>query len=162
MPATILALADAVVEQLNATTFSQLLTAVRHYQPVFELSEMTELLVSVVPRSVASKALDRNRNGFDYRIDVAVQKKTDMSQGALDALMALVEEIADHFRTQALAGFPHRPSVVISSSSPLATRRGQSATCGRRWRARRPTQRQLHFRLLRRRKATPPAGRGRA
>ncbi len=106
MAATILDIADAVVAQINATAFSQPVTAERHYQPRFELSEMTDLKVSVVPRSLASKTLDRNRDTFDYLIDVAVQKKTDMSQGALDALMALVEEIADHFRTQKLAGYP--------------------------------------------------------
>jgi hypothetical protein len=107
MPATILAIADAVVTQLNGTTFSQPVTAERHYQPKFELSEMTELKVSVVPRSLASKTLDRNRDTFDYLIDVAVQQKTDMSQASLDALMTLVEEIADHFRTQPLASFPN-------------------------------------------------------
>jgi hypothetical protein len=48
----------------------------------------------------------RNRDSFDYLIDVAVQKKTDMSRASLDALMTLVEEVADHFRTQPLAGFP--------------------------------------------------------
>jgi hypothetical protein len=103
--AVILDVADAVVAQLNATTFSQPLTAERHYQSKFELSEMTELKVSVVPRSLASKTLDRNRDTFDYLIDVAVQQKNDMSQTALDALMALVEEMADHFRTQPLAGY---------------------------------------------------------
>jgi hypothetical protein len=50
VPATILAIADAVVEQLNSASFSQALMAVRHYQPRFDLAEMTELKVSVVPR----------------------------------------------------------------------------------------------------------------
>jgi hypothetical protein len=104
--ATILDIADAVVAQLNATAFSQSVTAERHYQPQFELSEMTELRVSVVPRSVTSKGLDRSRDSFDYRIDVAVQQKLDPTPGNLDALMALVEEIADHFRSEPLAGYP--------------------------------------------------------
>jgi hypothetical protein len=106
MPATIVVLADAVVAELNATAFSQLVAAERHYLPQFELSEMTTLRVSVVPRSVASKTLDRNRDSFDYRIDVAVQQKLEPTPGNLDALMALVEEIADHFRSQPLAGYP--------------------------------------------------------
>src|SRR5262249_23566810 len=102
--AVILDIADAVVAQLNGTPFSQPLTAERHYQPKFELSEMTDPKVSVVPRSLSSKALDRNRDSFEYLIDIAVQKKTDMTQASLGALMSLVEEIADHFRTQPLAG----------------------------------------------------------
>lgn len=106
MPATIVQIADAVVAQLNATSFSQPLQAERHYLPQFELSEMTELRVSVVPRSVASKGHDRNRDSFDYRVDVAVQRKLDPTPGNLDALMVLVEEIADHFRSHPLAGYP--------------------------------------------------------
>ncbi len=113
--AVILDIADAVVEQLNGTPFSQPLTAERHYQPKFELSEMTELKVSVVPRSLASKTLDRNRDTFDYLIDVAVQQKTDMTPAALDALMGLVEEIADHFRRQPLAGYPQARCVEVKN-----------------------------------------------
>lgn len=116
MPATINAIADAVVEQLNATPFSQPVAAVRHYQPIFELSEMTELKVSVVPRSLTSKALDRNRDSFDYRIDVAVQRKIEPSLENLDALMALVEEIADHFRRQPLVGFPQARCTEVENA----------------------------------------------
>jgi hypothetical protein len=105
--AVILDIAESIVAQLNGGSFSQPLTAERHYQAKFELSEMTDLKVSVVPRSLASKTLDRNRDTFDYLIDVAVQQKTDMSQESLDALMTLVEEIADHFRTQPLASYPN-------------------------------------------------------
>ncbi|HID23431.1 MAG TPA: hypothetical protein EYP14_13680 [Planctomycetaceae bacterium] len=104
--AVILNIADAVVAELNAGTFSQPVTAVRHYQPKFELSEMAALHVSVVPRSLVSRSLDHSRESFDYQIDVAVQQKTDMSTASLDGLMGLVEEIADHFRTKPLAGYP--------------------------------------------------------
>jgi hypothetical protein len=45
--AVILDIADAVVAELNATAFSQPLTAERYYRPQFELSEMTELKVTV-------------------------------------------------------------------------------------------------------------------
>jgi hypothetical protein len=113
--ATILDIADAVVAQLNATAFSQPVTAERHYQPQFELSEMTELRMSVVPRSVTSKGLDRSRDSFDYRIDVAVQQKLDPTPGNLDALMALVEEIADHFRSEPLAGYPQARSTEVEN-----------------------------------------------
>jgi hypothetical protein len=118
--AVILDIADAVVAQLNAATFSQPVTAVRHFQPKFELSEMTDLKVSVVPRSLASKSLDRNRDSFDYLIDVAVQQKTDMSQAALDALMTLVEEIADHFRTQPLTTYPNARCTEVKNEPVYA------------------------------------------
>jgi hypothetical protein len=118
--AVILDIADAVVAQINAATFSQPVTAVRHFQPKFELSEMTELKVSVVPRSLASKSLDRSRDSFDYQIDVAVQQKTDMSQAALDALMTLVEEIADHFRTQPLTSYPNARCTEVKNEPVYA------------------------------------------
>jgi hypothetical protein len=118
--AVILDIADAVVAALNSGTFSQPVVAERHYQPRFELSEMTNLKVSVVPRSLSSRSLDRGRDSFDYQIDVAVQQKTDMSQAALDALMTLVEEIADHFRTQPLAGYPQARCTEVKNEPVYA------------------------------------------
>lgn len=105
--AVITDLADTVVAELNGASFSRPVAAERHYQPQFDLAEMTELRVSVVPRSLTSTALDRKRDGFDYQIDVAVQQKTDFSEESLDALMTLVEEIADHLRRQSLSDYPN-------------------------------------------------------
>ena len=51
MAATILAIADAVADELTGSVSSQPFEADRHYLPRFELAEMTELKVSVVPRS---------------------------------------------------------------------------------------------------------------
>jgi hypothetical protein len=120
MAATILAIADAVVDELNGSVFSWPLEAERHYQPLFELAEMTTLRVSVVPRSIASRGLDRNRDSFDYRVDVAVQQKLDPTPGNLDALMALVEEIADHFRSEPLSGFPQARCTEVENAPVYA------------------------------------------
>jgi hypothetical protein len=106
MPASIIAIADAVSAELNATSFSQAFTAARHYEPTFELSTMSTLRVSVVPRAMTSKTLDRSRDSFDFEIDVAVQKKTDPTLANLDELMALAEEIADHLRLNPLSTLP--------------------------------------------------------
>jgi len=108
-------IADAVVAELNAATFSVPLAAVRGYRPVFELGEMTALHVSVVPHGQSSKALDRNRDSFDYSVDVAVQQKVEPTNATLDALMMLVEEIADHFRRKALPGFPAAKCVEVKN-----------------------------------------------
>jgi hypothetical protein len=113
--ATIIQIADAVVAQLNAATFSQPLTAARLYAPSFELPDMETLHVTVVPRGIASTSLDRKRDSFSYDIDLAVQKKTDMAQASLDALMALVEEIADHFRAEPLGSFPAARCVDVKN-----------------------------------------------
>jgi len=113
--ATILTVADAVVAALNAGTFSKPVTAQRHYVPRFSLDEMDNLRVSVVPRGLASRAFDRNHNTFDYQIDVAVQQRTDVSQGSLDALMVLVEEIADFLRKTPLPGIANCKCVEIKN-----------------------------------------------
>ncbi len=100
-PSTLIAIADAVVDSLNETSgsgaFSQSLSAERHYQPVFDLPEMNDLHVSVVPKGVEVLASSRNQNQHDYAIDIGVQQKVADDTEA-DALMTLAEEIADHFR----------------------------------------------------------------
>ena len=105
--ATITDIADAVVAELNGHTFSQALTAVRYYRPVFDLGEMQTLHVSVVPKGVTIERADRSHNQYDFAIDVAVQKKFETGDAAeLDPLMALVEELADFFRLRRLATYP--------------------------------------------------------
>jgi hypothetical protein len=121
MPASIIAIADAVTAELSAATFSQPVTAVRHYLPSFELPEMSTLKVSVVPRSAVSTALDRNRYSYDYEIEVAVQQKTQPSLANLDALMALVEEIGDHLRRSPLPGLPEVRCVEVANAPVYAS-----------------------------------------
>ena len=105
--AVITDIADAVVAELNGGTFSQPFEAKRYYRPVFDLAEMSDLHVSVVPRGMTIERADRSRNQHDVQIDVAVQQKLRTADNAeLDALMALVEEIADFFRLRRLAEYP--------------------------------------------------------
>jgi len=105
--AEIVQVAEAVKESLNAASFSQPVNAERKYLPLFDLKDMKDLHVTVVPRGVAVSTLGRNRNQYDYQVDVAVQKKlADEGPLEVDPLMSLVEEIADHFRLKRLAGYP--------------------------------------------------------
>lgn len=101
----IIDIAEAVKTALNAHDFSEEFTAERHYQPVFDLAEMKDLHVSVVPNGMTTATLGRGRAQFDCRIDVAVQKKLkDCDNAEIDPLMALVDEIAEHFRAKRLDG----------------------------------------------------------
>jgi len=103
-------IADAVVAELNSPppgTFAQAFTAARHYRPQFDLAELKTLRVSVVPRKVEITSLMRSANQNDVSVDVAVQKKVSPDDTAeLDALMALVEQIADYFRLRRLTAVP--------------------------------------------------------
>ena len=117
--AAITEIADAVATALNDGEFSQDFEAVRHYLPTFELEEMKELHVTVVPRGVSISLLGRVYSQFDYRIDVAIQKRFEEGNPAqLDPLMTLVEEIADFFRFKRLPG-EQGPMWVHTENAPI-------------------------------------------
>ena len=99
--AVITDIADAVVAELNATQFSQPFEAKRCYLPRFDLAEMKDVHVTVVPKGVTVLPGTRAHNQHDYEVDVAVQKKA-ATDAEIDPLMRLVEEIADHFRGKRL------------------------------------------------------------
>ena len=104
---TVVEVAEAVKTALNAGAFSMPFTAERRYLPRFELEEMEELHVTVVPKGVELVQASRGRSQTDVKVDVAVQKKLEAADAAeLDPLMALVEEIAEHFKARRLPGMP--------------------------------------------------------
>ena len=106
--AVITDIADAVAAEINAGSFSQPVSATREYLPAFELADMQTLRVTVVPRSVTTLPGGRAHNQYDYAIDVAVQKKLDAADNAeIDALMTLVDELADHLRFKRLTDYPN-------------------------------------------------------
>lgn len=105
--AVITDIADAIVAELNGATFSQPVTAVRSYLPQYDLTEMQNLHVTVVPKGVVLGSADRSRGQGDYSIDVAVQRKFAAGDNAdLDGLTNLVEEIINHFRGRRLDSYP--------------------------------------------------------
>lgn len=122
---TISTIADAVAEHINAGTYSRPVSAERVYQPAFTLQDLKDLRVSVVPRTVGISAASRDSSIFECVIDVGVQQKlpAENEQAEIDALLDLVEEIADHLRLARLpeapeaawAGISHEP--VVSSES---------------------------------------------
>lgn len=87
---TVLQISDSVTAQLNAAALSQPFHAQRLYVPDFDLEDMQELRVSVVPRELAILAHDRTTSKYNARIDVAVQRKFDSgSNSEIDPLIAL-------------------------------------------------------------------------
>ena len=93
-------IAGAVVTVLNGHTFSQPFTAQRAYLPAFDLKDMKDLHVTVVPKGVEMSTAGRGLAASDVQIDVAVQKKiTGADNTEIDALMGLVQEIAEFIRS---------------------------------------------------------------
>jgi len=118
---TIIIVADAVAASLNAGSFSQTFTAARHYQPSFELSDMQALRVSVVPKSVSIASATRQHSFFDFAIDIGVQQKINTNDPVeIDALMDLMDEIADHLRLKRLDGLPEAAWLSIGHEPVFA------------------------------------------
>lgn len=117
--ALIVDIAEAVVAELNGGTFSQSFTAQRLYRPQFDLAEMQDLHVTVVPRGIETSIASRSGVQCDVSVDVAVQKKLQTETSAeIDPLMALVEEIADFFRGRKLSECP-RASWIATANEPV-------------------------------------------
>ena len=98
---------QAVTDELNGGAFSLPLTAARAYRPAFDLQEMKDLHVTVVPKGIACSRLDRGRGQLDVQVDIAVQKKVSAETAeVLDPLMGVVQEIADFLIGRPLGNAP--------------------------------------------------------
>ena len=91
-------IADAVVAELAGGEFSQSFTPERRVLPEFELPDLKDLQVTVVPRGVEIRAATRGMSWYDVQVDVAVQRKIADADEDVPALCGLVEEIADFLR----------------------------------------------------------------
>ena len=99
MAATIIQLADAIVAELNSTTFSLAFVAVRSYQPIYTLADTRTLRVVVVPRSVTYEFETRQTMRASYAIDIGLMVRPGtLDNASIDAHMQLAEEIVHHFR----------------------------------------------------------------
>lgn len=109
--ALIIDIADAVTAELNAApagTFDPAFTAVRRVLPEFELSELAELRVTVVPKAVEISGSTRAVGQFDCRIDIGVQRKLGKDLDTeVAGLCGLVDVIAGYLRRRPLAATPH-------------------------------------------------------
>ena len=109
--ALIIDIADAVVAELNAApagTFDPAFTALRRVLPEFDLPELAELKVTVVPKAVEINGSTRLASQFDCQIDIGVQKKLgkDLDTEVAE-LCGLVDGIAGYLRRRSLAAAPH-------------------------------------------------------
>ena len=119
---TILQIADSVTAELNAAELSQTIDAERLYVPNFDLEDMKELRVSVVPREVEFLPMDRSQNRYHGKIDIAVQKKfKDGDNTEIDPLVGLVEEIADVFRMKRLDSLVAARCIHVENSVLYST-----------------------------------------
>jgi len=104
-------IADAVAAEINAAadgTFSQVVDAQRQVLPARELSELTTLKVTVVPKAIEISGSTRSVSQYDVAIDIGVQKKLGKDLDVeVSPLMTLVDEIAEYLRKRQLAAAPY-------------------------------------------------------
>lgn len=114
-------LARAVTAELNdpAGPLAGQAEAVMAYRPVYDLQDMKHLHVTVVPRAVEMAAASRERVQADLRIDIGVQRKVDPEDPpAVEALLSLVEQIADYLRDRRPADMP-QAAWVSTQNEPV-------------------------------------------
>lgn len=111
----VIALADAVVAELNARSWSVTFEAARCVLPEAELKDLAALRVTVVPRSQECGRLSRREMSRHVVIDVAIQHRL---AGDIDELMPLdailVDELLRHFLCRRLAD---PPAVCIAAGN---------------------------------------------
>ena len=101
-------IADAVTAELASGTFSQPITPVRRVLPKYELADLKDLRVTVVPAAVEITGASRTLSQHDAQIDIGIQKKlgknldTEVAQ-----LCGLVEEIAQFLQRRPLQAAPY-------------------------------------------------------
>lgn len=95
-------IADAVTAELNAAppgTFTPSFTAMRRVLPEFDLAELAELKVSVVPKRVEITGSTRSASQYEIAVDIGIQKKLGKDlDSEVAALSTLVDQIADYLR----------------------------------------------------------------
>jgi len=112
-------IADAVTAEINAAGLlpSGIPGAVRRVLPEFELKDLAELKVTVVPRSVNITGATRTSSQYEIAIDIGLQKK--LAPTSMDTEVAslgtLVDQIANHLQRRQLVGFPWATWVSIAN-----------------------------------------------
>lgn len=105
-------IADAVTAEINAAdpgTFSESFTAERKALPVYELAELSDLKVTVVPKSMEISISTRGMSQYEIVVDIGTQKKlpaTPYIDTEVETLGSLVDQIAEYLRRRKLADAP--------------------------------------------------------
>ncbi len=105
MTVSVIDIADAVAEELNdpLADFSQSFTAKRMVLPYFDIGELENLKVSIVPTEKKMESLTRSADLAECEIDVGVQKKVSVdNEDEIVALIELTDEIARYMRGRKL------------------------------------------------------------
>lgn len=112
-------LCQQIVDKLNETEYSVEFTAVRSYSPQYRLEKMQGVKVDVVFAAAVPAEGTRDRNTYDYFVDIGIQSKLQTkSTEEADPLIALAEAIDDTFRLQCLPTTPESTCLRVTYKVP--------------------------------------------
>lgn len=101
-------IADAVAVELNIGNFGDKFTAERVTIPRFEIEELAELHVSVIPKSISFSRASKTISKYIVTIDIGIQKKIAENPLAEVALLGdVVDEIASYLQDRTLGLLPN-------------------------------------------------------
>ena len=113
--ALIIDIANAVVDQINnSVIWPEGVAATMNLKPEFELKDLKNLKVTIVPRALKFSSETRRDGGREVKIDIGVQRKTADPE-ILAELMQLVEDIAGLFERKRLNQYQHAICVGIEN-----------------------------------------------
>jgi hypothetical protein len=92
---------------------------VRKVLPAWELKDLTELKVTVVPKGIEISGSTRSASQYDIAVDIGIQKKLSTNNTGMDAeveaLGTLVDELADYLRRRPLSAASFTAWVSIAN-----------------------------------------------
>lgn len=101
-------IADAIVTELKACSFSEPLAVARRVLPEFELAELKDLTVVIVPKSVQINNITRQSSSFDVAVDIGIQQKIDKDTDAeVERLSGVVTELVSYLNRRPLSTLPN-------------------------------------------------------
>ena len=97
-------MAQAISTLLNGASFSIPFESQVLLKPLFDLTDLGDLKVTVVPVSLGLEKIARGMSSGQYEIDIAVQQKlpTETMDTLIESLMDLVLEIAQFLDSTSL------------------------------------------------------------
>lgn len=110
-------LTKSLAARLSAATYTSAyptIVAQQAYLPRYDLEQMGDLKVSVLPREVSVTTTTRGAEQHDYTLAVVVAKRTDGSTEQVDALLSLVEKLCDHLRSNSMPMVSDAPWPAVS------------------------------------------------
>lgn len=109
-------IADAIANELNGGSFSEPITVTRRVLPEYELSDLKDLRVTVVPKSIKIVNITRQSSRFDVAIDIGIQQKIDADTDIqVQRLSGIVSEIVAFLNRRPLADMPGVMFVSIAN-----------------------------------------------